>query len=132
ESWPPSPSLKELLPMRSFSLPHSLDMRSQSPVDRPRRIAGLCRLSMAGWIGWLALSGAAHAASYTLQATVKDIDGRPLAGIQVAVGAIQKGTLKDDLQADATGTTDASGQVTIKLSSDASLVGAMVMGEDPG
>ena len=48
------------------------------------------------------------------------------------MGAIQKGTLKDDLQPDATGTTDASGQVTIKLSSDASLVGAIVTGEDPG
>jgi len=60
------------------------------------------------------------------------VDSRPLAGVQVAAGAIQKGTLKDDLQQDVTGTTDAAGKLTLKLSTDASLVGAAVVGEDPG
>jgi len=95
------------------------------------RMGPRCLLPLAG-ISLLALSGAARAADYVVQATVKDIDGQPLPGIQVAVGAIQKQPFKTSLQAEQTGTTDATGQVTVKLSTSSSPVGATVVADDPG
>src|SRR5437016_573507 len=99
--------------------------------DAKARMGPRCLLPLAG-ISLLALSGAARAADYVVQATVTDIDGQPLPGIQVAVGAIQKQPFKTSLQAEQTGTTDATGQVTVKLSTSSSPVGATVVADDPG
>ena len=93
---------------------------------RPRPLCFLASLCL------LAVSGAARAANYAVQATVTDIDGRPVPGIQVAVGAIQTQPFKTGLQPEQTGTTDATGQVTVNLSTNSSPVGATVVGEDPG
>jgi hypothetical protein len=92
----------------------------------PSRLASVISLSL------LALTGAARAAEYTVQATVTDIDDRPVAGVQVAVGSIKKNLLQSEVREEEVGTTDAAGQVTVKLSSDASAVGATVIGEEPG
>jgi hypothetical protein len=113
-----------LLPRRiATGLMHSLFTLHRGPLSLT------CRLFS---IAFLLAAGAARAADYVVQATVTDIDARPLAGVQVAVGAIKKQPFKTSLQDDATGTTDASGQVTVKLSTSASPVGAAVIGEDPG
>jgi hypothetical protein len=107
------------------------------PRSRRSRVRGRGSVRI-GWVttalgcGVLALTGAARAATYVLQATVMDIDGKAAPGIQVAAGAVQKGTLADTLSPDVTGTSDASGKVTLNLTSSASPVGAAVVGEDPG
>lgn len=80
----------------------------------------------------LAAAGAVRAADYVVQATVADIDGRPVAGVQVAVGPIRKEPLKTKLETGETGSTDAAGQVALKLSTGASPVGAMITDQDPG
>src|SRR5687768_11734510 len=67
----------------------------------------------------LALCSAARAAEYIVQATVTDIDDRPLSGIQIAAGTIKKEILKSSVEAGTVGTTDAAGQVTLSFSSDA-------------
>src|SRR3954451_17866149 len=118
--------------MRSHGLHLSVKDRRRSPQSWAKRSAGGWRRAITASLGLLALSGAAQAADYILQATVKDVDSRPLAGVQVAAGAIQNGTLKEDLQQDVAGKTEAGGKLPLKLSTDASLVGAAVVGEDPG
>src|SRR5206468_2114077 len=106
-------------------------LQSTLPTCLP---TGVCRSHrrggwpmMTGLLAMLALAGAAYAADYTVHATVSDIDGRPLSGVEVAVGSIKSDLLKTTLQADQSGTTDASGQVTVTLSTSSSSVGATVV-----
>src|SRR5438128_2187803 len=80
-----------------------------------------------GLLALLALAGAGYAADYTVHATVSDIDGKPLSGVEVAVGSIKSDLLKTSLDAEKSGTTDASGQVTVTLSTSSSPVGATVV-----
>src|SRR5207237_343658 len=80
----------------------------------------------------LGLATAARAADYVVQATVTDIDGRPLAGVQVGVGPIKSEPFKTAVSAEQIGATDAAGQVTVKIDTSSSPVGATVIGEDPG
>ena len=80
----------------------------------------------------LALANGAYAADYTVYATVNDIDGKPLSGMEVAVGSIKTDLLKTSVEAETSGTTDAAGQVTVTLSTSAASVGATVIDPDPG
>lgn len=104
----------------------------------PRAASGCGDCPCLGWLcalacaSLMALSGAARAADYAVKATVTDVDGRPVPGIQVAVGEIQTQPFKSSLQAEQTGTTDATGQVKVTLSTSSSPIGATVVGEDPG
>jgi hypothetical protein len=101
-------------------------------IDCARRLVRALRSSaMAGLLGLL-IAGAAHGAEYVVQATVTDIDGRPVDGVQVGVGPIKKDLLKTEVQPEEVGTTDAAGKVSVKVSTDSSTVGAAVIGEAPG
>lgn len=115
-------------PVRPFTR-SAADGRADARGRRRRR--ALHSGVLVGLLGLL-LPGAAHAAEYVVQATVTDIDDRPVAGVQVGVGPIKKDLLKTEVQLEEVGTTDAAGQVTVTLSTDASTVGATVIGEEPG
>jgi hypothetical protein len=117
---------------RRLAYPHT-GSAAGGKVSAHARRSGLVlrRTAAAGLLGLL-LAGAAHAAEYVVQATVTDIDDRPLAGVQVGAGAIKKDLLKTEVRPEEVGTTDAAGQVSVRFSTDASTVGAAVIGETPG
>jgi hypothetical protein len=116
-------------------LPYPRHLTVLVQIKRSPGVHGCLRRWLGLWVACLclpALAGAARAANYVVQATVTDIDGHPLSGVQVAAGAIQVQPFMTDVQPEQTGTTDASRHVTIQLSTSSSPVGAAVVDDDPG
>jgi hypothetical protein len=74
----------------------------------------------------------ASAADFLLNAVIVDTDDRPQAGVKVALGRIDVKDTSSTVRAEATALSDATGKVSLMLTSSQSTLGASVVEQAPG